>query len=747
MFGPGGPSGELEVHLRSCPRCAGRCLTWRRIRDEVRGMEGAPFPEPLVEALRERLTEAAAKGPDGSPAPARPEPESSGVRKAVLVVGALVLLIAVTLATLALFGGEREPVPFAARLRHSEGSVQVRPAGASGWRAADPDEGLMPGAVLRAEADGRAHVASEGVQWWLDRFSAFGVGEAGMAELMQGRVLVRADGTPGAPARVLSTRGSMDCEQGAFTALLSAQRLRVACVEGTTVLGVGEVEVTLSEGSCAMLTGDGVCGAVRRARRGDLTHWLKGFGSAGEGGLSARQLASVPVDRDEPVLPEGVRLETLALDLRVRGPLATVQVAARLRNEGPEPWSGELAASDVILPPPLAEASAAVEVPAGEARECVSVAVCLLRLRHGWFSLGLNPQVWSAGAIERMEMNLDAAATGGFKQLNCPTHGLRARRENEVRWSWEGRDVPSSRPVVFEFSLRGHDTVDSLLLADGEDAWAAVAWLPDARKKDWFDRASEVVIAFDASADFGPGGRYYAQEALEATLGALPVGSRTALAAYDGQLRVAPDPFERHFPARVENMLAALWQLEEAEEEPAGDFLSSVLALASGGEADRVLILVTGGDEPAEPAVRGAGELRDGLHVLVLQCGVDAPGPRWRELCAATDGVAFALPGAMTGRLAAADFVANLPWPGLGEARLEVTGDGAGTLFPALANFADQPVAALVEVPPEGAAGRFTAATADERLERDFEVGRAAAALEGQAGRRLVDALRRAASR
>jgi hypothetical protein len=187
-------------------------------------------------------------------------------------------------------------------------------------------------------------------------------------------------------------------------------------------------------------------------------------------------------------------------------------------------------------------------------------------------------------------------------------------------------------------------------------------------------------------------------------------------------------------------MLAALWQIEPAEADPGRGFLAQILALMSAGEGERVLIVLTGaGGPPAEAFSVGGAE---GLHVFVLQVGVRRPAPGWRDLCAGTGGVAFPMPPATTGRLAAADFVASLRAPALQRAGVELSGAGRAWLFPARGVFANQPLAAVVAVPAQaGASGRFVAKSDGELMQRPFALEPDEPVLRGEEARRAIDCL------
>ena len=137
-----------------------------------------------------------------------------------------------------------------------------------------------------------------------------------------------------------------------------------------------------------------------------------------------------------------------------------------------------------------------------------------------------------------------------------------------------------------------------------------------------------MLLAFDATADFGPGGPAAAQEVLEVLLGAIPPAVPTALVAYDGGLRLDREPWAANLPPRVESLLASLWRLEDGGDRAhAADFLARAVELAGGAQGEKVLIYVTGAGEPADAAAL------DALRVPAGRAHCGGPGRRraaWR---------------------------------------------------------------------------------------------------------------------
>ena len=738
----------LAEHLRTCLACVKRLATYHSIRDEVRGMAPVEVPEELDELLAEGIRQGLAEGWPADRPPAVPTPERPGGQKALIFIGAVATLIVMTVGLMVLFRGEHEPIPRMGEVILLSGSVEISTPGASKWRDLGRRDFLPAGVRLRTGPDSVLKVRGEGVEWWLAGMSSIALGEPASAELMAGRVYARCTGAAQKPVRLVSANGVLTCRRGEFTASISMKRLRVGCASGQVTVEREEEPRQLSGGQSAMLVNGELSGPVREVRAGQLTHWLKGLDSYDGRHLSARQLASVPLAPERCALPPGVVIEGLEISVLMRGPLVLLNMKLTLRNTGSEPWQGALSPRDVLLPPPLAEtAPAAVELAPGEQRTYDLAAVCLLRCRTGFYALGLNPEVWTGREMGRLDLNVTAEADGGFREFNCPALNYRLKKADTVRWSWSGAGVDPRTPLLLEFRPSRAEGVDAVGLETESGVHALVAWRPDPKEEEWVRKGRNVFIAFDGTADFGPGGRAGAHEVLEGLLQFLPPGASTALLAYDGQLRPDPDRLMRHFPARVEALLERLWHFRDGGEGATRDFLHGVIALVSTAEGEGLLLFVTGRDDVGDLAECRAIVDADRLRVAVLQVGADGPARAYRVLCAASGGVALALPGSAAPELAVMDLMANLRRPALTEASVEVRHGPAGVMLPARADFANQPVAALLRVPQRGAAsGRFEAWAGGRRMTREFSVGlNPGSILSGPAGGELVRALQGAA--
>jgi len=713
---------ELAEHLRACAACARHEAACLRVRDEIRSMEPVEPPSELAQMLAAGVQEALARGTPPTRAPADPTPELAAHKKVLIVVGVMLVLVALTVGLLVAFRGESAPVPDVAAVALLSGTVEVRTPGSSEWHQAGPREPLPPGVQLRTGPDSALRLRAGGVEWWLPAISGISLADAGLAELLLGRVYARCNGSAGSPVKLVSANGTVVCNKGEFSAVASPKRLRVGCISGSIEVGEEGQQTKLSAGQCAMLVERHMSGPTRSARPGELAHWLLSLERYGDRCLSPRQLASVKVAPETPVLPSRVRVQGLSITAMVRGALALVTISAELQNDGAEPWRGSLSAADVLPPPVLAQVtSEPVELASGATAACRTVAVCLLRGRNGFYALGVNPQVWTRGEIGRLDLHVNASAEGGLRTFDCPTMNCRLKRPARVDWTVSRERVDAAVPIVLEFEFARADCVDALRFETAGGVRTLAAWRPDPPTDEWLRKASSVFIAVDAAADFGAGGRAYEQEAVETLLTCLPPGCATALIAYDGGLKLERGRLALHVPLRVEAMLAALWRLDDGGERRTRDFLHEAVALSFGAQGPGLLIFVTGRDNvdelsQVEDTVKAAG-----LRVAVLQVGADDAAPAYGRLTGATGGVALGLSDSQAPDLAVLDFLSNLRVPGTAGASVAMD-NGTAAVLSQGGSFANQPVAGLLGassgvVPVHG---RFSMMAGERRLAHEF---------------------------
>jgi hypothetical protein len=215
----------------------------------------------------------------------------------------------------------------------------------------------------------------------------------------------------------------------------------------------------------------------------------------------------------------------------------------------------------------------------------------------------------------------------------------------------------------------------------------------DADPAPWLDRDRRVFLAFDATDDFGSGGRAAAHDVLEGLIGALPPGCKTALIAFDGTVKFDPDKLMLHLPVRAESMLDRLWRLEAAAEEGGGlRFLAGALLPVTGLEGESIVVMVTGRGEPGDPAVCRQLLSDARTRLVVIQVGAGRPSSAYRALCAETGGVALAIPPAMAPELGVLDFLANLSQPAVSAVVRSAGGAPAHGVLAGPGDFANQPV-------------------------------------------------------
>ncbi len=736
MFGglPEADRRALDQHLQDCDACRGRAQHYAAIRDEVAGMQPAALPPEAREALLDGLRERAPTPEPLSAPPADPKPESTALHRTLFVVCALLALGLLVLVLMTAFRGEMEPVPTAAEVTYWSGGVQARGPGSGNWHEFFRGDAVLPGGALHTEADGLASLTSPTARWWMDGSTALALGDAGAAELAQGRICARCTATEQQPVRLMTRAGTVTCAGGEFVARMSGMRLTVACVEGS----VDAAGTRLEAGQEGILAEEKLIAPVRPVRTAGLTHWLLRFAPVYGEALTPRRLASVPVAPEQPALPEGVSIEGLKVGLTARGPLVLVRLSGRLRNAGAGPCRAALSAERLMLPHPLAQTGpVSVDLPAGGDGDFRLSAVCVLPERAGRHILGLNPRAWTGAPIGRVELRVDAHGEGGLREVALPVQGFSARRRDAVEWSWSAEQFPADEPIVLDMELAKPGRVDAL----GLGGRRLCAWRPDAGDGEWISKGQRVLLAFDATADFGPGGPAAAQEVLGVLLGAIPPAVPTALVAYDGGLRLDREPWAANLPPRVESLLASLWRLEDGGDRAhATDFLARAVELAGGAQGERVLIYVTGAGKPADAAALDALKCPPDVRIVVVQVGAVRLAEAYARLCARGGGAAVALDPDEAPLLAGYDLLVALQAAAVHAASVQPDG---GEVLSGAGRFANAPVVALAG----GGDAEFRAEAGGRPLTGRLEGTPMPAEATGEEARALLESLRNATVR
>jgi hypothetical protein len=690
MFGglPQGDRQALEEHIYACEDCRRRAAHYGCIRDEVAAMEPTALPPEAREVLLEGLREAHPE-PEGRPRPpADPKPESSTLLRALLVVSSMLALGLLTFGLLSMFRGEMKPIPAAATVAYRSGTVQARAADAGMWHEFLPGDPVLPGTALHTEQDGVVALTSGDVDWWMDGSTALAFGDPGTAELAQGRICVGCPARDNGPITLLTQAGTVTCAGGEFVATMSGTRLTLACLSGRADVG----EVHLESGQEGLLAEGKLIGPMRPVGEAASTHWMlrltSGYGEA----LTPRRLAAVPLAPRQPALPDGVSIADLSVELTARGPLVLVGLSGRLENTGARHLQARLSADGLMLPRPLAQTGpVTVDLPAHESGSFRLSAVCALPERAGRHLLGINLLAWTGSSIGQVGVHLDAAGDGGLREVALPVQGFDVRRRDSVSWSWNAELVPPGEPIVLEMELAGPARADTLALGDR----ALCAWRPDASAA-WIGKGRRVLLAFDATADYGPAGRSGAQDVVETLLGALPPAVPTALAAYDGALRLDRDPWAANLPPRVDSLLASLWRIADGGDQAhAGDFVARAFELAAAGQGQMqtVFIYMTGAGGPADPSAIDGLAPAPGVRVVVVQVGARRVADAYGRLCARSGGAALAIDPDEDPHLAGYDLLMALQSAAVNAPALE---GAAGTVLSGPAAFANEPVVALV---------------------------------------------------
>ena len=328
---------DLAEHLRVCADCRLRAVRYKRIRDEVAGMDRAVFPPEAQEMLMDGLRQSTAAAPVAAPKPpADPRPESSTLHRVLFFTFAMLTLGLVMVGLLTAFRGEMAPIPVAAQVAYWTGKVYVQTVGGSNRHELTRGEAILPGTGLLTDPEAVLALTSDTARWWVDGSSALALGEGGTAELARGRVCVECTAPEDQPVRLMTTGGMVTCSTGRFVARVTPTRLTVACVSGSLSVGPADAPTRLTAGQQALMAEEALVGPVRKVRVAELTDWLTRFAAGAGEGLTPRQLASVPLAPERPALPDGVSVEQLDCVLTARGPLVLLKLNGWLHNAGAE---------------------------------------------------------------------------------------------------------------------------------------------------------------------------------------------------------------------------------------------------------------------------------------------------------------------------------------------------------------------------------------------------------------------------
>ncbi|MFO8008521.1 MAG: hypothetical protein R6V05_12390 [Candidatus Brocadiia bacterium] len=742
LWGDEPEDAALDAHLRECEDCGQRLRSYRAVGRRVRTLEADEFPAEAEEALGEALDRAVEMGPDPESNPASPDPERPAGQKAAIAVVAIVLILGVTLAILMLSLEKRDLPPPVGRLTGQWGKLYVEVGAPSGWRELGDEEPLRPGTVLRTQFDAATRIRSGPVEWVLGGGSTIELVAAGQARLVQGHIAARVVEPGTGPLALRTPQGMVRSEDGAVVAEVSRfEAVQVGCTAGeASVLE----DTRLKPGQRALLIDAELREPVRQGRTSEMTHWMRALGQEGHPSLERRQLASVPLLRETPALPEHVAVSQMDIRVILVGGLAVVRVETVLHNSGREAWSGVLDPAPMVLPVALAHTTAPVELPPGEQARCATASLHVTRSREGACSVGLSPQAWTDREIGRMGITLDARASEGFALVSCPTHGYRETGVTAKRWSWQGEGVNSGRPVVFEYVPAKGERADVVGVGGPGSRWLVGAWRPPPVPGRWFARRQGAVFAFDVNADAGAGGRCFAHEVADRLLRGLPRRGRLAVAAWDGEARIYPVLLDQLGVRAVEGALAALWAVEKTGVSAPDEFLREITGATSSAEREHVLVCVVGRDAPSEESNAGEALQEGNARLVVVQAGADRPGNGWRRLCKQNRGMCMAVPASMSPRLGAADALWDLRRAPLTEAVMNLPAGVKGRLLPAAATASGRPVVALVRL----ADGQEDQGTADmtARVGRTGLAGRMSLSeppyvLDGPLGRQMAEEL------
>ncbi len=641
---------ELADHLEVCERCRKCAATYGAIRAEIAELEPYPLPDQALEALTEQLRLLAESGETDQAPPADPRPERSTAQKVALVALAFLALALVTAGLLLVGRGEIVPVQTFGRVSMHAGETDYIPPGGSRDVELGDSQAVVAGCVLRSKTEGRVRVESQSATWCLDSMTVVQFGEPGTVNLIRGRLYWKGEAAEGEPLRIVSTSGTVSVQRGALVAESGYGFALATCVEGSASIQAGGETVELGPGQAAMYTEGGLVGEVRAIDVSTTTHWLHltepQYGEL----LTARHLGALPIRPPEPLLPENVQVQRLAVHASVRGPLVMLRLRLELRNTAETEWRGQFSAAPAILPTLLAESGPRqVVVGGGQSARVVVTALCSAPLLDGSYVMGLNPAAWTAGKVGQFELQLDATADGGLRSTASPLHGLRKTRDDHVRHRWSAQDVSADRPVIVEWQPKQEQGLDAIGLHGSSGSGVLVAWRGGKLLDRWLEEPHRALVGLDASADMGSAPAGYVQEVVHNLVYAISTQTATAMVGYEqGNVRLDPQPWSTNSLPRAEAILQAMWELKadaEADGGEPGKFLHACAELASGpqeGYRGTIALMLTG--RPAAGDYLESVELSDRVRPVVVQIGATEAAPAYAQFCMRNGGMALALP-------------------------------------------------------------------------------------------------------
>jgi len=713
LFGgiSGGEKDELAEHLSRCAGCRTRLEGWHRVVGVLRGMKPDELPPQVAQVCEQAARHARAHRPRRMAPPADSRVARGVLYRTAVLLGVLALMICVNVGVLLLVGGRRESQPELGSVLSCAGKVEISYNGGRSWMPLGKSTPLLTGAFIRTDADGSLKIRTQDATWWLDGHTMLWFGGANEAGLIGGRCFVECTAGGEAPVSLRAERTRATCAEGSFVASVSRMRFFLTVISGRALLdSEGQPEVEVPEGHRAMLIQGILAEPVRQTDVRLATHWLYRFGYGGALEPLTKQVAALPLRPRLPVLPDTILLRKLALTVHFRGAVALAMLEAELENAGQKPWKGRLDAAELFWPRALCSATPEpLQLAPRALTRMQSCALVVLKPQGELYRLAFVPEAWSRQPLGVFSVEVEGTAAGGFDRVRCPTHPMDIEcRKGRVRGSYQVRNLPSRLPLVIEAAFEEEMGCDVLVLPGGEGGLghALVTCRGLFGPEELDEESGRYLFAFDAAAEYGPGGRVYAHELVESLVNLLPVRSTIAFMAYDGAVKRLPGAVGRHQVAQLEGMLAALWSVRAPEGAVAGPLIQQALRLAGGGE-DTVLVHVTGRGDIEPPQ---APEPVPGVRVLGIQVGAGEPGDGYRDLCRALGGVA-----AGAGRLhpqdAAATLMENLKWPPVEQARVELSGGGRVVgMLSRLPGFANAPLVALVRLGDAAELrGRFTA--------------------------------------
>ena len=668
---PPGRDAALESHLSACHRCAERARQYEQTRDAARALPTPDLPEQVVEACDRALEEVRPSDLPSSGPPADPAPVAGFWKRAAIFSICLLGLAGVAVGAVLVAAHYAEPAVQTGRITYRAGTIETGYPGSLRWSEAPPMPEIYEETILRTGTDGFLRIDSAGATWWVDSNTTVTFPEPRFARLAGGRILGRIASDQDRPTRLSTPHGgTVQSVGGSFVLRATPARLMATCLSGSLTVSGRENNTVLSAGQRTMVAEGKLAQKSRPALTPRAAGWTRRFGSAPDDALPREGAPLLPSPRRPAGLPEGLRIQRLALRVEIRGPLVLCVATAHLTNRAQKSWQGRLDAADLLWPHPVASTPGEkVELAPGQSAEITSAALGSMLAGGETLTIGIMPAGWTAETIPELVIDL-AGDPAAFESARCTTRQIELSQDRDTLPNRADlRDVSPERPIVFKFSPGNSKRTDGFVLRGPDSNIALGAWRAGFQADLEIGRSRHVLVAFDAAARYESAGRSYAHALAEQITGRLSRHTRLLVAAYEGQVKLLPSAGPRAGPMGRERMMATLWELEGGGAPDPAPLLNWCASFPA-REPSLAFVLTDGQTEPDDLPLPP-----DGSHprTFLLHTNQVGEADKAGRLCAALGGAALDLPAGLSAEQAALLALRNVSWPGYRELDLQLS--------------------------------------------------------------------------